>query len=261
MDINALRQTGSRLFAEIGSTRMMPFSQAPIAKGAGGDKTFAVDKKAEDIIMNSLMSLNTPLSIISEELGTMDIKGGGQRVVIDPVDGSKNAITGIPLYCTSIAVADADNVGSIRLGYVINLLTGDEFWAERGCGAFFNGAPIHTQKDDIIYLVGYEAQNPGMDIPKLHKLFSEARRTRCFGATALSVSYVGYGAVSVFVSPAPSRSFDFGAGYLIVREAGGIVTDTHGASIDNVELNLKKSRPLVAAGNQMLHAKALSLIA
>ncbi|MCE5312410.1 MAG: hypothetical protein LLF86_04580 [Nitrospiraceae bacterium] len=260
MDINSLRQIGKRLFGEIGSMRLVPFSQEPLAKGAGGDKTFAVDKKAEDIIISSLESLNMPLSIISEELGTMEIKGGGQRVVIDPVDGSKNAITGIPLYCTSIAVADSDNVSSIRLGYVINLLTGDEFWAERGTGAFFNSRRISAQQDDVIYMVGYEAQNPGRDIPRLHKLFSEARRTRCFGATALSISYVGYGAVSVFVSPAPSRTFDFGAGYLIVREAGGIVTDTEGRPVESVELNLKKSTPLLAAGNRQLHQKALSLL-
>ncbi|MBN2653883.1 MAG: hypothetical protein JXR79_02045 [Nitrospirae bacterium] len=255
-----LRQIGSKLFKEIGQTRHMPFSQEPITKGAGGDRTFPIDKKAEDIIISSLESFDIPLSIISEELGTTDMKGGGQYVVIDPVDGSKNAITGIPLYCTSIAVADSDNVGSIRLGYVLNLLTGDEFWAEKGRGSYFNGQRIYTQKDDTIYLVNYEAQNPGVDIPKIQQLFSKARRTRCFGATALSISYVAYGASSVFVTPAPSRTFDFSAGYLLVNEAGGIVTSYDGSPIEHIELGIKKRTTLLAAANKTLHQKSIDLI-
>ena len=260
MDINTLRHIGSKLFKEIGQIRLMPFSQKPITKGAGGDDTFPVDKMAEDIIISSLEALGIPLSLISEELGMENIKGGGPRVVIDPVDGSKNAITGIPLYCTSIAVADSDNVGSIRLGYVLNLLTGDEFWAEKGSGAFFNDHRIFTQKDDHLHLVNYEAQNPGVDIPKMQRLFSKARRVRCFGATALSIAYVAYGASSVFVTPASSRSFDFSAGYIMVNEAGGIVTGFDGTSIEHMELGIKKRTPLLAAANQAVYKKAVELI-
>ncbi|MDI6800514.1 MAG: inositol monophosphatase family protein [Thermodesulfovibrionales bacterium] len=260
MKIENLRQVGKRLFSEIGKTRLRPFASEAIGKGAGGDKTFPIDKKAEDIIIASLESLNEPLTIISEEIGLKEINGGGKKVIIDPIDGSKNAITGIPFYCVSIAVAEGDTIGSISHGYVMNLLTGDEFWAEKGKGAFFNGERIYTQKDDTFYLIAYEAQNPKGDIPKMMRLLSEAWRTRCLGAMAMDIAYLAYGSVSVFITPSPSRSFDFAAGYLLVKEAGGVFTDIDGNSIDDAELGLKRSAPLLATGNMQLHEKALKLL-
>ncbi len=260
MKIENLRNIGKRLFSEIGNTRLMPFTSESLGKGAGGDKTFPIDKKAEDIIIGSLEALKEPLSIVSEEAGLKEIKGGGKKVLLDPIDGSKNAITGIPFYCSSIAVADGDNIGSITLAYVINLLTGDEFWAEKGRGAFFNGEGIHTQKDDIFYLVAYETPSPKNDIPKMMRLLAEARRTRCLGATALDLAYLAYGSISVFITPSPSRSFDFAGGYLLTKEAGGVFTDIKGNSIDDTEITLKKSASLLASGNKELHEKALKLL-
>lgn len=260
MKIENLRNIGKRLFSEIGTIRLRPFVSESLGRGAGGDKTFPIDKKAENIIINQLKGLKEPLTIVSEEIGIEDIKGGGEKILIDPIDGSKNAITGIPFYCTSIAVADGDNIGSIYLSYVINLLTGDEFWAEKGKGAFFSGQRIHCQLDDTIYLVAYEAQDTKRDIPKIMKLLGEAWRTRCLGATALDISYVAYGAISIFVSPSPSRAFDFAGGWLLVKEAGGIFTDIKGYSIEETKIGLKRSAPILASGNQRLHEKALRLI-
>lgn len=260
MRIEDLRNIGRQLFSEIGTTRLRPFSSVSIGKGASGDKTFPIDKKAEDIVIGSLESLGEPLTVVSEEYGIKELKGGGSRVIIDPVDGSKNAISGIPFYCTSIAFAEGETIGTISLAYVMNLVTGDEFWAEKDHGAYFNGEKIYTQRDDIFYLVAYEAQNPGKDLPRIARLLFDARKARCLGATALDLAYVAYGAVSVFVTPAPSRSFDFAAGWLLVKEAGGIFTNTDGNLIDDTEIGLGKSEPLLASGNWSLHERALGLL-
>ena len=260
MDIQNLRFIGKELFSQIGGIRLKPFETDSLGKGASGDKTFPIDKKAEDIIINHLQELAEPLSIISEEYGEMEISGGGRHVLIDPIDGSKNAITGIPFYCTSIAVADGKTIGSITIGYIINLLTGDEFWAEKGKGAFFNGEKINSQTDDFLYLAAYEAQLPKRDIPSIIRLLSDARRTRCLGATALDLAHVAYGSVSVFVSPAPSRSFDFAAGWLLVKESGGVFTDFFGNPVDDTAIGLKKSVSILASGNKKLHEKALKLL-
>jgi myo-inositol-1(or 4)-monophosphatase len=260
MKIQNLRNIGKQLFSELGTTRLLPFSSEVIGKGAGGDKTYRIDKTAEDIIIGSLEGLGEPLSIVSEEYGLKDILGGGPQVIIDPIDGSRNAVNGVPFYCTSIAVCDGETFGGLSLAYVINLLTGDEFWAEKGGGSFFNGDRIHSQSDDLFYLIAYEAQVPGRDVPKIVNLLAEARRTRCLGSTALDLALVAYGAISVFVSPAPSRSFDFAAGCLMVKEAGGIITDTEGMSLDNVVAGLNTRKPLLAAGNQRLHEAALKLL-
>lgn len=260
MDIQNLRNIGKELIDQIGNIRLKPFTSISLGKGAAGDKTFPIDKQAEDIIVSRLEAFKEPLSIVSEEYGHKEILGGGRYILIDPVDGSKNAITGIPLYCSSIAVADEKTIGSITHAYVINLLTGDEFWAESGKGAFFNGERIYSQMDDFFYLVAYEAQSPKRDIPLIMSLLSEARRTRCLGTTALDLAHVAYGSISVFVSPAPSRSFDFAAGWLLVKESGGIFSDMTGNSIEHIPISLKKSIPLLASANKALHEKALKIL-
>jgi len=260
MDIDSLKAIGRRLFSEIPAAINTPGRKNAIGVGAAGDKTFPVDSLAEEIIIGGLKGLQEPLTVISEEIGVIELNGGGIRVLIDPIDGSRNAVAGIPFYCASIAVADGDTLGDVRLSYIINLSNGDEFWAERGSGACLNGRQIHTQEDDIFYLISYETRIPGKDIPVIMPLLSRSRKTRCMGATALDLAYLASGAASVFITPSLSRSFDFAGGWLLVKEAGGIITNTSGAQIEKVSLNLQKSSSLLAAGNRELHRKALELL-
>ena len=239
---------------------MKKVSKTIVGVGASGDKTYHIDKLAEDIILSGLEKSGDSLSIISEEAGLKDIRGGGKRVLIDPIDGSRNAVTGIPFYCTSIAIADGNTVGDIELAYVVNLVNGDEFWAEKGKGAFMRGEQISSQKDDVLYLVAYEAQVPRKDITRIMPLIAESRKTRCLGATALDLSYLARGSISLFANPSASRGIDFAGGWLLVREAGGIFTDMEGTPIDKVELGLRKSTSLLVSGNEKLHEKALKLL-
>jgi myo-inositol-1(or 4)-monophosphatase len=258
MKIEKLRTIGGRLLKEI--PLIKKGTENAIGIGASGDKTYPIDKIAEDIILSGLEESGEPLTIISEEIGVKDIKGGGKKILIDPIDGSRNAVLGIPFYCSSIAVVNGNTVGGIELTYVVNLINGDEFWAEKGKGAFFNEERMKTQIDDEFYLVAYEAQSPDKDISRIIPLLSKSRKTRCLGATALDLSYLAYGAISVFTSPSPSRSFDFAGGWLIVMEAGGIFTDIKGNPIEDLEVSLEKSTSLLVSGNTKLHEKALRLL-
>jgi myo-inositol-1(or 4)-monophosphatase len=260
MEIGTLRKIGERLLKEIPPIRQTPFTAKAIGVGAAGDKTFPIDKRAEEIVISGLEKSGESLTIISEEIGIKDIRSGGKKVLIDPVDGSKNAISGIPLFCTSIAFVNGNTLGDTELAYVVNLISGDEFWAEKGRGAFLNDRRIYTQQDDTFYLIAYEAQSPSEDIPKIMPLLSKSRKTRCLGATALDLAYLALGAVSIFVTPSLSRSFDFAGGWLLAREAGGIFTDIQGNSIATLEVSLKKSSSLLASGNKELHEKALKLL-
>jgi myo-inositol-1(or 4)-monophosphatase len=260
MNIDDLKAIGRTLFKEISAARYAPGRKTATGVGAAGDKTFPVDSLAEDIIVAGLKALKEPLTVISEEMGVMELNRGGVRVLIDPIDGSKNAVAGIPFYCTSIAVADGDTIGDVFLSYIINLSNGDEFWAETGLGAYLNTRQIHTQEDDTFSLISYEAPVPGRDIPAIIPILSLSRKTRCLGATALDLAYLASGAASVFVTPSRSRSFDFAGGWLLVKEAGGVITDAAGLPIDNVALGLNRSTSLLAAGNSTLHRKALELL-
>ncbi|MBI5408285.1 MAG: hypothetical protein HZA14_02860 [Nitrospirae bacterium] len=260
MNIAHLRQIGRRLRDEI-LPHLKELRNAPsFGKGASGDTTQAVDKRAEDIVIEEAEKLNVPLTIVSEECGFKDIKGGGLKLLLDPIDGSRNALSGIPLFSTSIAVIDGDTIGNISLGYVVNLISGDEFWAVKGGGSFLNGAPIKTQQDDTLKVIAYEARTPKVDLPGIMPLISLFRRARCFGSTALDLAFLAQGAVSVFAVPSNSRSFDFAAGYLLVKESGGIVTDINGKSIDGIEAGVTRSTSLLASANEGLHKKALEIL-
>ena len=260
MDIDNLRAIGRDLIREIPAALQIPSRKEAIGTGAAGDKTLGFDMLAEEIILEGLRKLGEPLTFISEEIGVIELHGGGRKVLVDPVDGSKNALAGLPFYCTSIAIADGEMLDSVRLAYVVNLSNGDEFWAEKGSGGWLNGKQLRPQSDDVIRLVCYEAQVPGRDIPRIMPLLSKGAKTRCMGATALDLAYLGAGASSVFVTPSLSRSFDFAGGWLLIREAGGLITDISGKEIDDVRLDLKKSSSLLAAGNRKLHSMALKLL-
>jgi myo-inositol-1(or 4)-monophosphatase len=112
MKIELLRNIGRQLLKEIPLLKQRTLTQTALGVGASGDKTFPIDKRAEDIIISGLEASGEPLTIVSEEAGIHDIKGGGRKVLIDPIDGSKNAIAGIPFYCASIMLP-----AEIRLRY------------------------------------------------------------------------------------------------------------------------------------------------
>lgn len=259
--LKVLRNIGSRLLKEaapLAGKPLVDLKEAP--RGAAGDRVYPIDRRAEDIIIAGLEASGEPLTVISEEAGVVELGGGGKTVIVDPIDGSRNAISGIPFYCTSMAVASGERIKDIELAYVINLVTGEEFWAERQRGAFLNSGAISTQKDEVFYLIAYEAQNPGKDISAILPLLARSRKTRCLGATALDLAYLAAGAVSVFITPSPSRSFDFAGGWLLVKEAGGVFTDLEGNPLDEVKLGLQRTSPLIVSGNNELHREALRLL-
>jgi len=265
MRIEELRETGKEIFDWIKTIRIK--GEAPGEKGAGGDRTYPVDKISEDIILKRLRQTDEPFSVITEEAGIIEINGGGgRRVLIDPIDGSRNAVAGLPFYGASIAIAGGDTVGSIQTGYVINLVNGEEFWAEKGKGAYTSSVgsarkeKVSTQEDNILKLVAFEAQNPSTDYVEMLPLLRAARKTRCMGAVALDLAYLASGAISVFANAAPSRSFDYAAGYILVREAGGVFTDIEGKGIEAEGLGLGRGATLLASANIALHEEALRLL-
>ncbi len=264
MKIEDLKEIGKDLIKMVSKNRFSSDAKKIVQIGAAGDKTFQMDKKAEDIILSYLEALNVPIKIISEEYGYKEMnpesKGKRLNVLIDPIDGSKNAISGIPMFSTSIAVANGDKTGDIFIGYVLNLVSGDEFWAEKGKGAFLNGKRIETQDKPEIGVILYEAQEPSIDLPKILPMLSQSTRARCLGSTALDLAYLSYGSASIFVTPSNSRSIDFAGGLLLIEEAGGVITDIKGNRINNVKLGLEKSTTLLASANKGIHKKALYLL-
>ena len=236
----------------------------PLGKGAGGDSTFPVDKWAEDIIVAALARVHAggeSFTLISEELGIKKFGDGKKIVLVDPIDGSNNAKTGIPFFSSSIALLNGDRLSDLAVGYVINLAMGDEFWAIRAQGAYKNGKRIRTSAAEGITIIAYEASSPGTDIPKLMPLIRQARRTRCFGSVALDLAYAASGALSLLVLANPARPFDYAAGMLILEEADGVITDMNGMTVDSVVVGLGRTVSLIASANERLHARVLDTLA
>jgi myo-inositol-1(or 4)-monophosphatase len=261
--LSVFRDIGKKMREELPSIINREGGLIPLGRGAGGDKTFPVDKWAEDIIITALEKVHASgesFTLISEEMGIKQFGSGRKRVLVDPIDGSNNAKSGIPFFSTSIALLDGDKLSDLSVGYVYHLAVADEFWAIKGEGAYKNGKRIHASPTEDITIVAYEASSPKTDIPRILPLLQAAKRTRCFGSTALDLSYLASGALSLFVTATSSRAFDYAAGMLILLEAGGVITDLEGKTIDAVVAGLERTVPLLACKNRIVHAKAVDLL-
>ncbi len=261
--LEIFRSIGKKMCEGIAATLKKEGGTIPLGKGAGGDNTFPVDKWAEDIIITALDRARRDgetFTLISEELGVRKFGEGGKIVLVDPIDGSNNAKSGIPFFSTSLALLNGGTLDTLAVGYVINLAADDEFWALRGKGAYKNGALMRTSDSKGITIVAYEASAPAVDIPRIMPLLAQAKRTRCFGSTALDLSYLASGAISVFGTATASRAFDYAAGMLILKEAGGRITDIDGMSLDRVPAGLDRTVPILASKNSATHTAALQLL-
>ena len=111
-----------------------------ICMGADGTPTSQVDKIAENTVLMYIASHNVPFNVLSEEIGFVD-NGASDTLILDPIDGTRNAVLGIPYYTVSLAVTDSDLCG-VHTALIRNIATGDEYRAEKGKGATYNGKSL-----------------------------------------------------------------------------------------------------------------------
>ena len=163
-----------------------------LGRGEGGDMTLAIDRAVEDAVFAELESLGVGLCALSEERGLVAIAGGGPVcVVIDPIDGSLNAKRGLPLYSLSIAVAGGDDMAAVEFAYVADLSSGEEWWAHRGEGAWFDGERLEPGEADAqLEILGVESADPRRVAAAGGALAeTEAHRLRMIGSIALSLGH------------------------------------------------------------------------
>src|ERR1700694_5241444 len=225
-----------------------------------------MDQLAEEIVVRHLEQAyrgGRRFRLISEELGERDF-GGESLVLADPLDGSFNAKMGLPYYAVVLAVTEGDRFSDVKLGYVQNLVTGDEYHAISGAAAFHMGEPLRPKPPAFdgrsIPLVQFDAPSGVEPRERAAPIFALAEKVRQLGSAALNLCPTASGGVALPGTAAPVTSFDLAGPLLILREAGGIATDFEGRSIDSVSVRLEARTTLLASLSPQIHAYALEVL-
>lgn len=240
--------------------------QPDLGRGAGGDAMKPVDLAAEKAIIETLQKNHVSFTLISEESGFLKFGDTPDEcyVTVDPIDGTTNLIRGLPFYASSIAISRKPFVADVYAGLVVDLYHDVTYTAIEGKGAYRDGKKIQSSKiaDLNVAVVGldlntYKAKEVA---PRLTDLISKTKHIRHYGANALELCYVANGLTDAFVDiRGRLRTTDVAAGFLIIKEAGGLVTTPENKPV-NVRLDPKQSLSFVAAGNRQIHEVILSLV-
>jgi myo-inositol-1(or 4)-monophosphatase len=229
-------------------------------RGEGGDRTLVIDDSAETVVIKELNALHEQghrFTAFSEERGALDFGDPSVRVVIDPIDGSLNAKRGLPHHALSIAVADGETMADVAYAYVYDFGPREEWWAERGAGAWLNGErldpamPERCSADGRVEVLGIESADPRLVALKIDQLVDVSYRLRALGTIASSLCQVAGARFDAMLSLRNSRGVDAAAGQLIVREAGGSVSfpGLEGGPLA-APLDATASAPVVAARSE-----------
>jgi len=245
-----------------------------IKMGADGTPTKYIDLVAEDKVIEILEQTERPVTLISEEIGELKIgKGHSEAVfVVDPLDGTRNALKNIPAYGISVAIADPKGlsnsledlhkltIGDIELGFVKNFATDDIYSAQKGKGARLNGEPIKpsSRKDVMGSSIGayiYRA-----DISKVDRLCQTVSSMRILGSVAIELCYVADGTYDAFLDVRGNlRIVDISAAKLIIEESKGIVTDERCRSLKS-GLNVTDRTSIIASCNKDFHKGIIEIL-
>lgn len=219
----------------------------PGGMGASGSPAKHIDRLAEDAVIQQLERSELAFNVCSEEMGTED-RGAERTLIVDPIDGTTNAVRGIPFFSISLAIATT-GLADVELGLVRNIPTGDTYIARRGEGATFNGEPIETRA----FTPGAGVVSP-IEVPEVFPELPESVRTprhpRGLGACSLEMCLVGQGAMDVYLHTRTGlRIIDIAAGLLVVEEAGGTVV-TPGGRRPEMGFDVSQHTDLIAVGDQ-----------
>ena len=198
-------------------------------KPGRGNIVTDADLLAEASIRDTLKYEYPDHNILSEESGDVDA-GSAYTWVVDPLDGTNNYAFGIPFFSVVLALVRR---GQVLSGAVYDPVRGELFWAEQGKGAFLNDVPISAAEDTPVkspFLgcdLGYGTEGGGEILDVIGSLWPDTHGVRLLGSAALGLAYVACGRLDAYFH-ACIHAWDIASGLLLVREAGGEVTDWQG---------------------------------
>jgi myo-inositol-1(or 4)-monophosphatase len=244
--VSAARDAGAGLIAD----------QARIAslgirtKLGAADMFTEADLRAEATVKAVLMAYAPQYGFLGEEGGLHPGSDPDHVWIVDPLDGTTNFLTGSPLFAVNVALARA---GHVIAGVTYVPVLDELFHAEEGAGAWLNGLPIRVAErpslEEAVLAVGI----PFATKPRHEQFHGEMQRLtprvtgiRRLGAGAIDMAWVACGRHDAYWEQSVS-AWDMAAGAVLVREAGGLVTDTRGGTLDLMGGTVLAATPAIQA--------------
>ena len=251
--IEVLQEASLRVYNNVKHLAGTEESGGDFGRGAGGDISRKIDIVAEKTVLDYLKEIKFECIVLGEECGRVELsKTPKGFIIMDAIDGSTNAVRGIPFFCCSLAFATNNKLSSITDSVVMDLSNGEMYHATKGKGAFLNGRRIHAnEKNHFYFVVGLDISGISQDsLQRLSPIISASNHIRHFGAVALELAIFARGLVDVFVDLRDKlRITDVAAGYLIASEAGGYIIDKSGKLLDS-DLSYESRISFIAAANK-----------
>jgi myo-inositol-1(or 4)-monophosphatase len=251
--IEVLQEASLRVYNNVKHLAGTEESGGDFGRGAGGDISRRIDIVAEKTVLDYLKEIKFDCIVLGEECGRVELsKNPKGFVIMDAIDGSTNAVRGIPFFCCSLAFATGNKLSSITDSVVMDLSNGEMYYATKGKGAFLNGKRIHVnEKNHFYFVVGLDMSGISQDmLQRLSPIISASNHVRHFGAVALELAIFARGLVDVFVDLRDKlRITDVAAGYLIALEADGYIIDKSGKLLD-ADLSYDNRISFIAAANK-----------
>ena len=231
--------------------------QLQVSVKGPGDFVTQADIKAEKVLRQELSRARPGYGFLMEESGETPGADGRHRWIVDPLDGTTNFMHGIPQFCISIGL---EREGELVAGVIYEPVRDEMFWAEKGAGAYVNDRRLRVsarrQLGEAVIATGIPTIRGNVDRELYMRTLSAVMATtvgvRRAGAAALDLAYVAAGRYDAFwefgLSP-----WDMAAGIVLIREAGGYVSDIAGGH------DMMTSGNLLAA-NAHLHLPLAALL-
>jgi len=227
--VRAAERAGRALIRDFGEVEQLQVSR----KGPGDFVTNA-DLKAEQIIRRELQHARPDYGFVMEESGCQKGTDPHHTWIVDPLDGTTNFMHGLPHFCVSIALSRDDDIVA---GVIFDPIKDEVFWAEKNIGAYLNSRRLRVsgrrQLRDALLATGipfgiHEGTAAGADFLKqLDAVMERIAGVRRFGSAALDLAYVAAGRYDGYWENG-LNPWDVAAGLILVREAGGFVTEISG---------------------------------
>jgi len=229
--IRAARAAGDRLkqdFAEIATLEIKH-------KNGPADPFTIADVRAEQTVKAILSEAYPDYGFLGEEGGLVEGADSANTWICDPLDGTANFLIGLPIWAVNVAL---QREGEIVAGVTYVPMLGELFRAEKGQGAYLNDTPIKVSSRQGLEQAVLAVGIPFMGKPRHEQFHAEMQRltnkvsgVRRLGAGAVDMAYVACGRFDAYWEQSVS-AWDMAAGAVIVREAGGVVTDSSGGALD-----------------------------